>query len=43
LHAKEILDHSVPPKTSLGLSFVKFFLEGDRGFVRSRTFQKSSS
>jgi UDP-N-acetylglucosamine acyltransferase len=42
LHAKEMLDHSDSPKTSLGLSFVKFFLEGDRGFVRSRSSRKSS-
>ena len=43
LHAKEILNHSASPKTPLGLSFVKFFLEGDRGFVRSRSSQKDSS
>ena len=43
LHAKEMLDHFDSPKTSLGLSFVKFFLEGDRGFVRSRSSRKDSS
>ena len=42
LHAKEILEHSVPPKTPLGHSFVKFFLKGERGFVRSRSSQEGS-
>lgn len=42
-HAKEILDLSDPPKTHHGLCFVKFFLEGDRGFVRSRSSRKGFS
>jgi UDP-N-acetylglucosamine acyltransferase len=35
--AKGIIDGSSPPKTSLGRSFVEFFLEGDRGFARSQS------
>ena len=35
--AKGIIDGSSPPKSSLGRSFVDFFLEGDRGFATSQS------
>ena len=38
--AREALDGPVRPNTSLGLSFARFFLEGDRGFSRSRSSGK---
>jgi UDP-N-acetylglucosamine acyltransferase len=39
LFAKGILDGPSPPKTLLGRSFAEFFLQGDRGFVRSQSSQ----
>jgi len=37
LFAKLMINGSSSPKTSLGITFVEFFLEGDRGFVRSHS------
>lgn len=41
--AQKILDDCSSPQTELGLSFVKFFLKGDRGFAKSRFSPKDSS
>lgn len=38
--ANELLSSTNGPKTDLGISFVKFFLSGDRNFVRSRSLQR---
>jgi UDP-N-acetylglucosamine acyltransferase len=37
LFAKLMIDGSSSPQTSLGITFVEFFLEGDRGFVKSHS------